>query len=247
MKLSCLIVEDEVLAANALVRLISETPGLELLGQAATGPEAVREIDRLTPDVLFLDIRIPVFSGVQVLERIRCRPRVVFTTAYDDYAVAAFELGALDYLLKPFGKERFTLAVSRLLERSGTQESSPDCLTRWTETAGASGTLRRLFVRRGKRILPVSIEGVSRFEAMNDYVAVWSEGQRHLINLSLNELEARLDPQAFLRVHRSCIVNLERVASMSAHDSRRLELRLDDGAVVIASRSGSQALRRLVV
>jgi len=240
-----LIVEDEPLARRVLRDLIAQVDWLELIGEAEDGLRALERIAALKPDLLFLDVEMPELSGLEVLERIEHHPAVVFTTAYDRYAVAAFELEAIDYLVKPFGRSRFEATLERL--RRKWQE--PETLVRGPERPRAAlsgGPLRRLFARLGDRIVPIPVPAITRIEAYDDYVAVHADGKRHLLNLTLSDLETRLDPERFWRVHRSHIVQLDAITLMRPYDDRRLVLTLSDGSEVVASRAGSQRLRGLV-
>ncbi len=245
-----LIVEDEPVAAETLREYVSEADGFEVVGEARTGPEAVEALDRERPDVLLLDVELPEVSGVEVLLRADHDPAVVFTTAYDQHAVTAFELGAFDYLVKPFGRERFRRALSRVRERldAGTDTGSSAAASRRARTAlSGSGPLERLFVRSAGSIVPVSVDEIVRLEASGDYVRVHRAEDSHLVSLSMTEFEERLDPDRFLRVHRSHIVNVDHVERVEEHDRRRLRVVLDDGSGVVASRSGSRALREQAV
>jgi two-component system, LytTR family, response regulator len=236
-----LVVEDEAPARQNLREYLAGTPWVEVVGEAADGKEAVRLIDTLEPDLVFLDVRLPELSGVEVARRMRHSPALVFTTAYDRYAIAAFELGAIDYLVKPFGRERFDRTLSRLRERLGLPPV-PD--GERARTALEPGPLRRLFARQGDRIVPVAIATIVRIQAQGDYAEVHAREGTFLIHVSLAELAARLDPAVFLQVHRSHIVNLGAVAHLEPHDDRRLALTLRDGSVVVASRAASESLRR---
>lgn len=240
MILRTLIVEDEPLARRTLREFAAELDWVKIVGEAADGITAVDLIDALEPDLLFLDVRLPEISGVEVMRRVRHRPHVVFTTAYDQYAVSAFELEAADYLLKPFGKARFQAAAERVRRRFA-KEDSVGALRASTSTE----PLTRLFVRVRGALVPLKVDEISRFEAADDYVEVFTHQQRYLINQTLGELEARLDASRFCRVHRSLIVNLEYVARVESQD-RRLLLILKDDTEILASRGGSQSLRKLI-
>lgn len=247
MEIRTLLVEDEPLALQTLRTFAGEIEGLTIVGEATTGPEAVRRMDRDRPDVVLLDVELPEFSGLEVLDRSGHDAEIVFTTAYDRHAVAAFELGALDYLVKPFGRTRFREAMSRVRRRLETGETPEiGAGRRACETLG-EGPLERVFARSGDRIVPVRMEDVVRLEARGDYAALHREGQTHLVDLTMKELERRLDPRRFVRVHRSHIVNLDHVVEAEPEDERRLRLHLDDGSRVVASRSGSRRLRELIV
>jgi two-component system LytT family response regulator len=187
-----------------------------------------------------------------VLDAIAHRPLVVFTTAYDRYAVAAFEVEALDYLVKPFGRRRFRETVERVRRAFDAGAALPEGTVPGEGVAGAAREtpvgrpLRRLFVRCGRRITPLAVADVVRFEAEGDYVRAHLAGRSHLLHVALKELETLLEPGRFLRVHRSHLVQLDRVASLEESDDRRFQVVLDDGSRVVASRAGSRGLKRLI-
>jgi two-component system LytT family response regulator len=241
-KLRTLIVEDEPLARRALRGFVEEVDWLEYVGEAEDGARAVQVIDELRPELVFLDVRMPVLDGLEVLRRIRHAPEVVFTTAFDRYAVAAFEIGAIDYLVKPFGRERFQRALERIQARAlGTGGVPP--ATERARDALDGAPLRRLFTRSGGAIAPVALASVVRLEARGDYVAIHHANGVSLMHVTLGELGARLDPERFFRVHRSHVVNLDHVVAIRPSDDRRFVIVLDDGAEIVASRSGSHLLR----
>lgn len=244
MRVRTLVVEDEPLSRRALRGLVEEVDWLDLVGEASDGRQAVERIDALRPDLVFLDVHMPEMSGIQVLSRVAHQPAVVFTTAFDRYAVVAFELEAIDYLIKPFGRKRFHATLERVRRRLASSEWLPPPRER-AQSALAEGPLERVFAHKGDRIVPLRIADVTRIEACDDYAEVRCRGETFLLHLRLADLERRLDPARFVRVHRSHIVNLDHVEQMRPHDERRLELRLADGSTVIASRSGSQKLREL--
>jgi len=239
-----LIVEDEEPARRTLREHLEAVDWIDLVGEARHGREAVRLIDRLEPGLVFLDVQLPELSGLDVLQRIRHAPEIVFTTAYDRYALAAFELGALDYLVKPFGRERLARALDRVRSRLALAPTAPGATERARSTLAAH-PLRRLFARSGERIVPVPVDGIGRIQAKGDYAEVHAPGGPYLLRVSLTELALRLDPERFLQVHRSHIVNLDAVRLLRAYDDRRLLVVLQDGAEVVASRSTSERLRAL--
>lgn len=238
------IAEDEPLAVDKLRALVSEEEDLELVAVAHNGAEAAELVDRLKPDLLFLDVRMPGVSGIETLDRINHKPAVIFTTAYDQYALAAFELAAVDYLLKPFGQQRFREALQRARRHIG-QPNGATPIERVAETM-ASKPLTRLFVREKEALRPLSVSAVDRFEAMDDYVAVHTGTARYLISISLQELERRLPADQFLRIHRSHMINLDRIKAIHPNDGARMIVELSTGAQIAASKSGSQRLRELV-
>jgi two-component system LytT family response regulator len=238
---SALIVEDEPLARRRLRDLIKGVAWLECIGESSTGRAATGAIDELQPDLVFLDVRLPDMTGLDVLSRVRHQPSVIFTTAYDQFAVTAFELAALDYLLKPFGADRFTKAIERarplLEQKNGVSVRARETLTH--------GPVPRLFVRDAGRIVPIKVSSIEHLEACDDYVLVYTANQRYRINVTLTELEERLDPRTFVRVHRSHMVNLDHVASWTPYDGSRVQITLKSGATIMASRQRSRELRTL--
>ncbi len=254
MTVRALIVDDEPLSRRILRDFAVDVDWLDIIGEATDGRMAVQMIDRLQPDLVFLDVQLPKLTGLQVLERVSCEPAIVFTTAYHRYAIAAFELEALDYLLKPIGRARFHQAMERGRQRLTAKKEAADKLPSVRERAALAlqhhetfEPLQRMFVRdaRGK-IIHLRLDDVSRFVAADDYVAVHANKTSYLVHLTLNDFEQRLDRKQFRRVHRSVIVNLDHVVSCQPME-RRLLLKLRDGSEVSTSRAGSQSLQDLII
>jgi two-component system, LytTR family, response regulator len=248
-KITALVVDDEPLARRKLAALIADVPWAVQVGEARDGPSAVEAVRRLGPDVVFLDIQMPEFSGIEVVERLREQeaiPAVVFTTAFDEYAVTAFELEAIDYLLKPFGARRFLAAFERARQAVAAHGTAA-ALARARSVLAASNAapLARVLVRDGDAILPLALPAIERVEAQDDYAMIHTRGRRYLVGLRIATLEARLPNPPFLRVHRSHIVNFDHVERMRLLDSGRIEVQMKDGATVPVSRLRSQELRRL--
>jgi len=186
-----LIADDEPVARRGLARLLGEFDWIAVVGEAANGDEAAELIDRLRPDLVFLDIQMPGKSGIEVLAATTERPHVVFTTAYAQHAVAAFELGALDYLLKPFGRDRLATTIERVRGTLGSGQSDSD-VGRYREMTGGA-PLARLYARTATAVVPIAVDEILWFEARGDYVAAHLAKGRHLLPGSLATLEARLD------------------------------------------------------
>jgi two-component system LytT family response regulator len=240
---TAVVVDDDPLARERLRDLAAEVPLVELIGEAADAETGVRVIDELKPDVVFLDIEMPAGSGLDVARRMRHPAAVVFTTAYQQYAVTAFELSAVDYLLKPFGAERFREAVERAI--ASLSREAPESRAERIRSALEQGPrITRLFLRERDAILPVPVERILRIEAEGDYVNVHTRERVHLVRLRLQDLEGRLGDR-FLRVHRSHLVNLDHVKLFEHHDDTRLVVVMNDGTRVLASRTRSRELRRL--
>ena len=243
-RVRALIAEDEGPARESLREYLAATPWIEIAGEAADGRSALAMADELEPDLLFLDVRLPELSGLDVARRLRHPAEIVFTTAYDRFAVAAFEIGALDYLVKPFGRERFDAALARVRERLR-GEAAPAPAGDRARSSLSSDPLTRLFARHGDRIVPIPADGIRRIQAQGDYAEVHAAEGTYLLHVTLAELAARLDPARFRQVHRSHIVNLDAVQHMRPFDDRRLAITLRDGSVIVASRGASEELRKL--
>jgi two-component system LytT family response regulator len=244
-KVTAFVADDEPVARAGLRAMLLAFDWVEVVGEAADGASAVREIEALRPELVFLDVQMPGLLGTEVLRRLERPPFVIFTTAYSEHAVTAFELGAVDYLLKPFGPGRLAGAMERV--RAALGEPAPADVFERLSGALSGGPITRLFVRSGGTLVPLPVERVSWFEADGDYVAAHAGSARHLLHLSLSRLEARLDPRRFVRVHRTHIVNLDQVRAFRRDARGNLEAELLDGARVPVSRARAQELRNLGV
>lgn len=239
------IVDDEELARQVLREFLSSHNEVEIAAECANGFEAVKAVSEQKPDLVFLDIQMPKLDGFEVLELIGPGAAVVFVTAYDSYAIKAFEVHAVDYLLKPVGTERFEAALKRAKERLGGE--LPQQVLPPAELAAAarppSQYLDRIPVRDGTRVSIIPVAKLDYAEAQDDYVALASEGKKHLKQQTISSLEAALDPARFLRVHRSYIVNLERVASVEPYGKDTHVAVLANGAHIPVSKTGYTRLR----
>jgi len=243
MKITTVLADDEPVARAGLRAMLAAFDWVTIIGEAADGVRAIELIERHRPELVFLDIQMPGLVGTEVLRRLTWRPYVVFTTAWSEHAVQAFELGALDYLLKPFGPSRLHAAMQRVQSAIG--EPAPvDAVERLSGALG-SGPISRLFVRVGGQVVPVPLDQVQRFEADGDYVIVYTHEARHLLHLSLARLEERLDPNVFVRVHRAHLVQLGSVRAFKPDLRGNLEAIMQDGVRVPVSRSRAQEIRRL--
>jgi two-component system, LytTR family, response regulator len=237
-----LIAEDEPLAAEALADWVRATPGLQLLAVCADGDEALAQVRALKPALLLTDIQMPGLSGLQLVQALQAEPappRVIFTTAFDQHAVAAFELHALDYLLKPFSRERFDEALAHALREAA---PSPAEVAQALATP-ADAPLTRLLVRDMGKIFPLQVGAIECLRSDNKYTALSSQGRSFLVRLPIAAFEERLDPARFLRVQRGCIVNLDFVESMTPDENSQLVVLLRDGSRITANREVSKMLR----
>ncbi len=252
--LRALVVDDESLARDTLRRLLGGDPEIEVVGECAGGAEAARVIQDVTPDILFLDVQMPEVDGFEVLRRARPAevPAVVFVTAHDAYAIRAFEAEALDYLLKPFDDERFHRTVERAKAR--VREHRVNRLARRmaatldarAEPTPAASYVERLPIRGEGKVLFVRVDDVDWIEAADYCVRVHTAGRFHLLREPLGELESRLDPRRFVRVHRSAIVNLGRIKELQSHFHGDGVVVLHDGSRLRVSRGRRERLHRLL-
>jgi two-component system, LytTR family, response regulator len=247
-KIRAVIVDDEELARQILREFLSSHLEIELVAECANGFEAVKAVAELKPDLVFLDIQMPKLDGFEVLELIGNETAVVFVTAHDNFAIRAFEVHAVDYLMKPVGASRFEAALKRAKERLKTK--APSHAVSAAELAAAARPpaqyLERIPVRDGARVFIIPVARLDYVEAQDDYVALASDGKKHLKQQTIASLETALDPSRFLRVHRSYIVNLERVAKIEPYSKDSHVAVLSTGAQLPVSRSGYARLREFL-
>jgi Response regulator of the LytR/AlgR family len=243
-KLRTLVVDDEELARKVLRELLSAHDEIEIVAECKNGLEAVKAVSDHKPDLLFLDVQMPKLTGFDVLELIGTDISVIFVTAYDEYAMKAFEVHAVDYLLKPVGKERLAAALQRVNVRSSEKMPAP---TELTATSRPSGQFaERLVVKDGTRVTLIPVAKLDYAEAQDDYVALASEGKKHLKQQTIASLEAALDPKQFVRVHRSYMVNLERVTRIEPYGRDSRVAVLSSGVRLPISRAGYARLQLLL-
>ena len=241
-----LIAEDEPLASEGLADWVRQLPELELVGVRADGPGTLQALRELAPELVLMDIHMPGMNGLQVLRALagdpgHPPPTVIFTTAYDEHAVAAFELHAVDYLLKPFSQDRFVEAVRHALQGVGGRDAALPALA--AASQAEVEPLTRVLVRDGGKIYPLLVEAIECLRSDTKYTAIVSRGKSHLVRLPLSAFEKRLDASRFLKINRACIVNLDFVVAMVPGENSQLEVQLKDGTRVTASREVSRQLR----
>lgn len=243
--ITAIIVDDEELARSLIREYSSSYPQIRIVAECANGFEAVKAVTELKPDLMFLDIQMPKLNGFEVIELLDEPPAVVFVTAFDQYAVKAFEVHAVDYLLKPFGKERFDEAVNHAAERIRSHEPL-NTKAAALEAKPPGQLLERILIKEGSKVLVVPAEKIDYIEAQDDYISVRSEGRSHLKMQRLSVLETQLDARRFVRIHRSYILNIERLSKIElyAKDSRTAILK--DGTQLPVSRTGYDRLKELL-
>jgi two-component system LytT family response regulator len=245
-----IIVDDELLARAVLREHLAGQPDVDIVGECANGFEAVKAIAELAPDLVFLDIQMPRLDGFEVVELAgaggsKCA-QYVFVTAYDQFALRAFEVHALDYLLKPFSRERLEQALAHARERLGNPASNHAAALAALDAARRRAPLDRILIRDGTRVQVIPVGSIDYIEAQDDYVQVCAAGRAWLKSQRLAELEEQLDPGAFVRVHRSYIVSLAAIERIEQAGRDRHCAVLRGGARIPVSRSGYQKLRELM-
>jgi two-component system LytT family response regulator len=243
-KLRTLLVDDEELARQVLRELLGAHTEVEVVAECRNGLEAVKAVAEHKPDLLFLDVQMPKLTGFDVLELIGPEVPVIFVTAYDEYAMKAFEVHAVDYLLKPVGKERLAAALHRVKSRA------PEKLPAASELAAAARPAgqyaERMVVKDGTRVTLIPIGKLDYAEAQDDYVALASAGKKHLKQQTIASLEAALDPKLFVRIHRSYVVNLERVTRIEPYGKESRVAILSNGVKLPVSRAGYARLQAML-
>jgi len=261
--LTALIVDDEALARQGLEMRLQDSDKIEILGSCATASEALKAIVELEPDLLFLDIQMPGKTGLELVQEIQSDilPMIIFVTAYDSFAVDAFEIHAVDYLLKPVENDRLSDAIDKAIEHkaqlSATNEKqrllnlvvsitgkSPAAIGELLENQDESTEhADRLAIKDGSSITFVPIKDIDWIDAAGDYMCVHVAGQTHIMRTTMKELESKLDPSIFQRVHRSTIVNLQRVEKVSSHINGEFHLQLSCGSSLKMSRSYKEKVK----
>lgn len=244
-RLQVLIVDDEELARRLSLEYLRSHLDIEVIGECETGLEAVDAIGKLNPDLVLLDIQMPQLSGLEVLEVTGRRSGVIFTTAYDQYALKAFDLHAVDYLLKPFSQQRFdeALGKARKLLAEQTPSSTQAIQTLVTQQ---SEKLQRLLIRDRGHVHVVPLESIDYVEAQDDYILIHAAGKSYMKTQSLSDLEAQLDASKFVRVHRSFLLQISALQAMEKTSKDSQVAVLKSGAQVPVSRAGNERIRALL-
>ncbi len=244
-----MIVDDEELARHLLREYLTQAGGVEVIAECANGFEAVKAIAERKPDLVFLDVQMPKLDGFEVLELIDPSVAVIYVTAYDQYAMRAFDAHAVDYLLKPFSADRFKKALERARQRLGEPAPVKPRISATELSAAARAPeqkLERIVVKDGAKVHIIPLEKLDYVEAQDDYVALRSEKKNYLKQQTISSVEAQLDPKKFVRIHRSYIVNLERIARIEPYTKDSRVAVLTDGTQLPVSRSGHARLKELL-
>lgn len=250
-RIRVLIIDDEPLARRKIRRMLARDPEVEILGDCANGREAIPAIDARNPDLVFLDVQMPEIDGFDVLESIPAAkiPLVIFVTAYDQYALRAFEVSAVDYLVKPFDRRRFEKALQRAKSRLATERGGDlnrQTLALLAELRAKSSHIERLVIKAGGRAFFLKTEEIDWIEAEGKYVRLHAGKESYLLREAIGGLEGQLDPKKFPRIHRSTIVNIDRVRELQPWFHNEYRVILKDGTELMLSRSCRKRLGELL-
>lgn len=248
MKTTCLIIDDEKLARDLLREFIGPIDSLQLLDECSKGSEAVEKINKLKPDLIFLDVQMPGMNGFDVLDEIDHEPYVIFTTAYDQYAIKAFEKNAVDYLLKPLDEERFRQAVDRAIKRKKMEEGRLEDLLGSMRQVNHKGTYdSHIFVQKSEKLFNLPVEEIVFLEASGDYTIISTKGDQFVSSSGIGKLEEIMNPDTFIRVHRSTIVNINFLKEIERHFNGGMVVKMQNGKSFPVSRTYAKQIRKKVV
>ena len=247
MSINCMIVDDEQLARDLLREYIGHVPELNVIGEATKGKEAVELIDELKPELILLDVQMPGMSGFDVLDEITHDPFVIFTTAYDQYAIKAFEKNAVDYLLKPLDLERFRLAVNRAIERMKLEQNNVGQLLRNMKTEDKTSYDSHIFVQKSEKLINLPVDEIMFLEASGDYTILTTKIDQFVSSSGIGKLEEILNPETFIRVHRSTIININYLKEIEKHFNGGMMVKMTTGKSFPVSRTYAKLIRKKVV
>ncbi len=248
MLLRTLLIDDEPLARQIIREFLQAFPQIEIIAECENGKQAVAAINQRKPELIFLDVQMPVLTGFEVLERIERFPAIIFSTAYDEFAIRAFEVNAVDYLLKPYDRPRFATAVQRAIDRRTGASAELERMLRLLQHAQKPEAIpERLLVRNGERIVPLDLKDIEWLEAADDYTIIHAGNIKPLSNLGLSELEKRLHPSHFKRMHRSAIINVTRIKHLEKDGEGGMLVTMISGERVKISRRYAAAFREGIV
>jgi two-component system LytT family response regulator len=247
MSTTCIIVDDEKLARDLLKEYLENYPEIEVLDEADQGTDAVEKIDKLKPDIVFLDVQMPGMTGFDVLEDIEHEPYVIFVTAYDQYAIKAFEKNAVDYLLKPLDEERFRNAVNRALKRKTLEHSSIEDLLSSMKSERKGSYDTHIFVQKSEKLFNLPVDEIVYLEASGDYTIITTKADQFVSSSGIGKLEEILNPEVFIRVHRSTIVNVNYLKEIERHFNGGMVVKMQSGKSFPVSRTYAKLIRKKVV
>ena len=245
--IKAIIIDDEQLARDIITTYLKPHTNIEVVAQCSDGFQGLKAVQEMKPDLIFLDIQMPKITGFEMLELIETPPAVIFSTAFDEFAIKAFELNATDYLLKPYTENRFSEAVKKAVQKIESDSSTKEEIVNLQETKESLGeTLDRIVVKTGSKIHILAIDHIYHFEAQDDYVAIHAEQGKFLKQIRMKHLEQNLPSNEFVRVHRSHIVAIKAIEKLELYEKDSYLLSLKNGKQLPVSRSGHSKLKEVL-
>lgn len=240
-----LIIEDEELARELLKSYLKDQPGIRVIGECENGFEGVQMINSLKPDLVLLDIQMPKITGFEMLQLLDHKPEIIFTTAYDQYALQAFEYNAADYLLKPFSRERLLAAIEKVVQRIGNKDNTAEKIERLGEFSSGE-YLDRVVVKDRHKISIIMADQIRYIESLDDYVFIYTDNGRHMKQKTMKYFELNLSPKDFIRIHRSYIVNVSQISEIQQYEKDSYVVLLRDRTKLKVSKSGYKNLKEVL-
>jgi two-component system LytT family response regulator len=241
--IKALIIDDEQLARTLIINYLKDYPMVQIIGECENGFEGARMITELKPDIVFLDIQMPKINGFEMLELIEDPPEIIFITAHNDFAIRAFELNAVDYLLKPYSKERLISAIQKATERIRSNSEEGDLKINQLIRQPLTEKIERIVVKTGTKIKVIPIDKIIYFESEDDYIMIHTDEGKHLKQGTMKYYEDHLDDSKFIRVHRSYIVRIDQVVQLEPYAKDSYIVKLKSGISLKISRSGLKNLK----
>jgi len=245
--IKCVIIDDEMPARCIIKEYLSGHESFEVIGESSNGFDGLKMINELKPDVVFLDIQMPKLTGFEMLELLDTKPLILFTTAYDQYAIKAFECNAVDYLLKPFTLTRFEDALLKIKSRIANNSNNELAIGKLVQTyKSEQESIDRVVVKTGNKVKILPVGSIFCFEAADDYVVVHTADEQFIKNETLGFFESKLPEKEFLRIHRSFIISVSRIDSIEPYTKETHSVKMKNGLIVKTSRTGSHKLKSLL-
>jgi two-component system, LytTR family, response regulator len=243
---TAIIIDDEQPAREIIKHYLKEFPDIDVLGDFPDGFSGLKAIQEMKPDIVFLDIQMPKLTGFELLELIENPPQIIFSTAYDQYALKAFEMAAVDYLLKPYSADRFSQAVKKVQQQIQNRNSGQPVNALIANLDEKEETLQRIAVKTRHKIEVIPVTDITHIEADDDYVTIHVGKEKYLKEKTMKYMEAHLDPSQFVRIHRSYIVNVNHIARLELYQKETYHVLLKDGTSIRASTTGYKELKQLL-
>ncbi len=245
-KIKTIIIDDENLAREIIKKYLADFENIEIVSECSNGFEGIKAINEIKPDLIFLDIQMPKLTGFEMLELLDEKPVVIFSTAYDQFALKAFEVNAADYLLKPFSKERFKEAIEKanifLNDRSKNSEVVKNVIS---DFENQKDTIERIVIKNGSKISIIPVNEINYVEAQDDYVMIYTDSGKYLKQKTMKYFEDHLNPKDFVRIHRSYIVKISKIKQIELFEKESYHVIMEDGKSLSVSKSGYSKLKEL--